>query len=123
MQLNHLNLSVKDVQTTRIFFETYFDFRCTDSKPNDKLSVLNGKDGFVLVLMHEQLNQKGNSTYPDMFHLGFYLEDEEAVNNTYQRLLAGGILPGQAPQRIRKNFGFYFTWDTFMIEITTPVKD
>lgn len=123
MQLNHLNLSVKDVSSTRGLFETYFDFRCADTKPNDTLSVLTGADGFLLVLMHERLNEKGNTVYPDAFHIGFYLDNEEEVSAMYVRLQNGGIKLDQAPQAIRKNFGFYFVYDTFMIEITTPIKD
>jgi catechol 2,3-dioxygenase-like lactoylglutathione lyase family enzyme len=49
MNLNHLNLSVKDMPAARTFFETYFQFQSTDSKPNDTLSVLTGDNGFVLV--------------------------------------------------------------------------
>ena len=123
MQLNHLNLSVKNVPATRGLFETYFDFRCTDTKPNDTLSVLTGADGFLLVLMHEKLNEKGHHTYPDAFHIGFYLDTREEVTAMYARLQNGGIIVEQAPQAIRKTFGFYFVYDTFMIEITTPLKD
>lgn len=123
MQLNHLNLSVKDVPATRVLFETYFDFICADPKLNDTLSVLNGPDGFILVLMNQRLNEKGNHAYPDAFHIGFYLEDEAAVTATWERLQSGGIVLEQVPQIMRKNFGFYFTFDTFMIEVTTPLKD
>ncbi|MBS0032234.1 VOC family protein [Chitinophaga sp. 22321] len=123
MQLNHLNLSVKDVPATRTFFETYFDFRNTDPKPNDSLSVLTGPDNFLLVLMNQRFNDQGNHAYPDAFHIGFYLEDKDAVNNMYQRLQAGGIVLEQAPQPMRKTFGFYLHFDQIMIEITTPVKD
>lgn len=123
MQLNHLNLPVKDVPATRTFFETYFDFRCTDPKLNDSLSVLTGPDNFLLVLMHQRFNDKENHTYPDAFHIGFYLADENAVNAMYQRLQDGGIVLEQAPQLMRKTFGFYLRFDAIMIEITTPVKD
>jgi lactoylglutathione lyase len=123
MQLNHLNLTVKDVPATRTFFETYFDFTCTDPKLNDSLSVLTGPDNFLLVLMNQRFNDKENHTYPDAFHIGFYLEDRDAVMALYQRLLDGGVLLDQAPQPMRKTFGFYLTFDAIMIEVTTPVKD
>lgn len=123
MQLNHLNLTVKDVPATRTFFETYFNFRCTDPKLNDSLSVLTGSDGFLLVLMNQRFNDKENHTYPDAFHIGFYLDNQEAVMAMYQRLQDGGIVLEQAPQPMRKTFGFYMTFDNIMIEITTPVKE
>ncbi|HEY8958448.1 VOC family protein [Chitinophaga sp.] len=122
MQLNHLNLSVKDVPAARALFETYFGFTCNDPKLNDTLSVLNGSDGFILVLMNQRMNEHGNHTYPDVFHIGFYLEDETAVNTMWEQLKNGGIEPQQTPQVMRKTFGFYFTFDTFMVEVTTPIK-
>ncbi|CAL1518934.1 VOC family protein [Chitinophaga sp. MM2321] len=121
MILNHLNLSVKDVATTRLFFETYLGFTSADSKPNDTLAVLTGADGFILVLMNQRLNENGNNAYPDAFHIGFYLPGETEVQETYQRLQQGGIALEQAPQKIRKNFGFYFHYDTIMIEITCTI--
>lgn len=123
MQLNHLNLSVKDIPASRTLFETYFDFKCVDPKLNETLSVLHGPDGFILVLMHQKMNEKGNHTYPDTFHIGFYLEDKAAVKATWERLKSGGIQLDQEPQIMRKTFGFYFTFDAMMIEITTPIKD
>ncbi|PSL46071.1 catechol 2,3-dioxygenase-like lactoylglutathione lyase family enzyme [Chitinophaga niastensis] len=123
MQLNHLNLSVQDVPAARKFFETYLDFQSTDTKPNDTLAVLTGADGFILVLMNQRMNEKGNTSYPDAFHIGFYVADEAAVLAIYDRLQNSGILLEQVPQRIRKNFGFYFRYDAFMIEITCVIKD
>jgi len=38
-------------------------------------------DGFMFVLMNERLNQNGNNSYPDAFHIGFYLADEASVSN------------------------------------------
>jgi catechol 2,3-dioxygenase-like lactoylglutathione lyase family enzyme len=123
MKLNHLNLSVKDVPSTRVFFETYLDFTCADTKPNDTLSVLTGPDGFILVLMSQRLNEKGNHSYPDAFHIGFYLSGEKEVTKLFEGLKAGGITLEQEPQRMRKNFGFYFHVESLMIEITCVVKE
>ncbi|MCW3465796.1 VOC family protein [Chitinophaga nivalis] len=122
MTLNHLNLSVQDVLATSDFFTTYLGFQTTTPKPNAHLAVLTGPDGFLLVLMNRTLNEKGNSTYPDSFHIGFYLPDEAAVTATYERLLQSPAILDQAPQRIRKTFGFYFTVDDIMVEITTPIQ-
>lgn len=118
MTINHLNLSVQDVPAASEFFQTYLGFQSADSKPNDTLAVLTNQD-FILVLMHQRLNEKGNVTYPDTFHFGCYLPDQAAVQDTYTRLLEGGITLTQAPQQIRKTFGFYFHYQGIMIEITT----
>lgn len=121
MKLNHLNLTVKDLASARSFFEEYMQFTCTDSKPNDTLSVLKGVDGFLLVLMNERLNQQGNNAYPDAFHIGFYLENEVAVSALFEKLKAGGIVLTQEPQMIRKTFGFYFYLQNIFIEIAAEI--
>lgn len=120
MTINHLNLTVKDVSQASLFFQTYLGFQHnSDTPPNDTLAVLNGQDGFLLVLMQERLNENGNHSYPDAFHIGFYLPDKAAVYHTWQQLQDGGVLLTQAPKQIRKTFGFYFHYDNIMIEITT----
>jgi len=117
MKLNHVNLSVQDVPSARSFFEQYMQFTAVDSKPNDTLSVLNGTDGFVLVLMNESLNRQGNTTYPDAFHVGFLLGEEGKVLSLYEELQKGGIAVEKEPQRMRKTFGFYFYLQNVLIEI------
>lgn len=123
MHLNHINLSVPDVRAAQELFETYFDFTPAGTKPNDTLAILNGADGFVLVLMNERMNQKGNVTYPDAFHIGFQQNSGDEVKVVYQRLKKGGVRLDQEPQIIRKNLGFYFMHQNIMIEITCVVND
>ncbi|SFD48957.1 Catechol 2,3-dioxygenase [Chitinophaga sp. CF118] len=123
MRLNHINLTVKDVPSARSFFETYMQFQSADSKPNDTLSVLNGPDGFVLVLMNERLNQQGNTSYPDAFHIGFYLKNEAEVLSLFEDLKKGGITLEQEPQRIRKTFGFYFHLQNILVEIAVELSE
>ncbi|MDB5156888.1 MAG: glyoxalase/bleomycin resistance/extradiol dioxygenase family protein [Mucilaginibacter sp.] len=119
MKLNHINLPVKDVTAAREFFETYFAFRSVDVKLNDTLSVLKGTDGFTLVLMSEKLNQNGNNTYPDAFHIGFFQQTEAEVLAIFELLKSGGIHLEKEPQLIRKTFGFYFHYQGILIEIAT----
>lgn len=121
MTLNHINLTVQDVPAARTFFETYFAFKCEDSKPNDSLSVLIGTNGFVLVLMNQRLNEKGNHTYPDAFHIGFFFNNEAEVIALFDQLKSGGIPLKQQPQKIRRTFGFYFHFQGVMIEIGSQV--
>jgi catechol 2,3-dioxygenase-like lactoylglutathione lyase family enzyme len=123
MNLNHLNLSVQNVPAARTFFETYFDFKCEGSKLNDTLSVLTSINGFVLVLMNERLNEKGNNAYPDAFHIGFFLDSHDEVIALFNKLKAGGVHLEQQPQKIRRTFGFYFHFQTIMIEIGSQVNE
>src|SRR5258708_5215391 len=95
--------------------------KCTDVKLNDTLSVLTGENGFVLVLMSEHLNQNGNHSYPDAFHIGFYLDNETEVISMFHKLQDGGIDVTQQPQKIRKTFGFYFTFQNILIEISCVI--
>ncbi|MGY0034925.1 VOC family protein [Pedobacter sp. NJ-S-72] len=123
MNLNHINLSIPDVPAARDFFETNLNFQCTDLKLNDTLSVLKGENGFILVLMNERLNQDGNHAYPDSFHIGFYLKDEEEVLSMFEKLKAAGVLLEQEPQKIRKVFGFYFKHQNILIEIVCELHN
>lgn len=123
MKLNHLNLSVPDIPSARSFFETYLDFTCTDSKLNDTLSVLNGEDGFILVLMSQHMNRNGNNAYPDSFHIGFYLKNEAEVLAKFEQLTNAGFILEQEPQRIRKVFGFYYLHQNILIEIVCELQD
>ncbi|QJB32226.1 VOC family protein [Chitinophaga oryzae] len=124
MTLNHLNLTVNNVTDAAHFFQTYLGFTAAnDHQPNEAMAILTGPDGFLLVLMHNRFNDKGNSTYPDAFHIGFYLPDQAAVHHIWQQLHDGGIALTETPRRIRKTFGFYFQYDNILIEITTPGKD
>jgi catechol 2,3-dioxygenase-like lactoylglutathione lyase family enzyme len=123
MNLNHINLSVPDLAAARAFFETYLDFVCQDGKQNDVLSVLNGADDFILVLMSQQMNREGNHTYPDSFHIGFYLKDEKEVLDKFEQLSAAGLIMQQEPQKIRRVFGFYYLHQNILIEIVCNLQE
>jgi catechol 2,3-dioxygenase-like lactoylglutathione lyase family enzyme len=123
MYLNHLNLTVTNVSEAIYLFETYFDFKCIEVKGDNMVAVLKGIDDFELVLMNASMNQKGNTSYPDVFHIGFMLDDPDYVIKIHKKLKDGGIPLEREPKRIRDNFGFYFHFDTLMIEIGTPLKD
>jgi catechol 2,3-dioxygenase-like lactoylglutathione lyase family enzyme len=117
MKLNHLNLTVSDVDSTSAFFETYFGFSSAGSGGNNMLAVLYGRDGFILTLMSEAFNKNGLTEYPEAFHFGFILPSATEVSELYQQLKAGGIAVGREPTHIRGSFGFYFYFDKLFIEI------
>lgn len=108
MKLNHINLSVTDVTASISFFEQYFNFKCTEVKGDNLLAVLQGSDGFTLVLMANKFNRNGNSAYPEAFHIGFFVETRNQVMNMYNRLLAGGYATEHSPGSLRGSYGFYF---------------
>ncbi|WP_338452611.1 VOC family protein [Niallia oryzisoli] len=85
MKLNHINLTVTDVNAAREFLEKYFDLQ-TKSTHEDSFAVLVDEDGLLLALM------KGlQVSYPKSFHIGFSQESEERVNEIYQRLKNDGF--------------------------------
>ncbi len=85
MDLNHVNLRVRDATACREFYERHFDFRFAHEI--DGGLFLRNDDGFLLVLApadpHENL--------PDGFHIGFGLPDAEAVVHVHARLTAAGV--------------------------------
>ncbi|MGC4378334.1 VOC family protein [Fictibacillus sp. Mic-4] len=84
MKLNHLNLTVTDVQATREFLEKYFGLTCKASQGNG-FAVMLDDDGFVLTLM------KGEANYPKTFHIGFPQKSEEQVDKINQQLKEAGF--------------------------------
>ena len=92
MKLNHLNLTVNDVNATREFLEKYFGLKTMDTRGNS-FAVLFDDNGLVLTLM------KGKEvSYPKTFHIGFIQESEERVNEINQLLKADGFNV-ESPQR------------------------
>ncbi len=85
MKLNHVNLTVTDVQATAHFLETYFGLR-RNQEGNKGFALLFDDDNLVLTLM-----KAGQVNYPSTFHIGFVQENEERVNEIYQRLKDDGF--------------------------------
>jgi catechol 2,3-dioxygenase-like lactoylglutathione lyase family enzyme len=108
IKLNHVNLPVTDVAASSKFFEQYFSFRCTSVKGNNMLAIMEGEDGFILVLMADSFNRDGNNNYPDAFHIGFLVDSHEQVTEVYDRLIKGGVVVTQSPGSLRGGYGFYF---------------
>ncbi len=117
MTINHLNLPVSNVAEAITFFESHFDFKCTQTKGDNMIAVLKNTADFTLVLMSSKMNRNDNNTYPDAFHIGFILDSIEKVNGTYLTLKTAGIQLDREPQKIRDSFGFYFYFDSLFIEV------
>lgn len=117
MTINHLNLPVSNVAETITFFESYFDFKCLETKGDNMIAVLSNPADFILVLMSLKMSKTDHTTYPDAFHLGFILDSSEKVNETFSKLKAGGIQLEREPQKIRNSFGFYFYFGELFIEV------
>jgi lactoylglutathione lyase len=87
MRMNHLHLIVPDVRASADFFEKYFDLRKEGG--NAGLTVLRDETGFVLTLM--KANVTSGHTYPEHFHVGFFIDDQSRVDAIHRRMAEDGL--------------------------------
>jgi lactoylglutathione lyase len=112
MRVNHLHLMVPDVPAASAFFEKYFELR--KASGNAGLTVLLDDGGFVLTLM--KMNSKSSRTYPENFHVGFFVESESTVDAIRNRMIADG-LEVAAPRR-EHAYSFYVSAPGgFLVEV------
>lgn len=105
MKLNHLNLTVTDVRAASDFLVKYFGMR--NMGGNAGMGLLTDDEdewGFVLTLM--KASQGTQTKYPGTFHIGFFIDSEETINEIHRRLIEDGFdVP--APERNNHAYGFY----------------
>jgi catechol 2,3-dioxygenase-like lactoylglutathione lyase family enzyme len=101
MKVNHLHLIVPDVAASCVFFEKYFELR--KSGGNAGLTVLQDEAGFVLTLM--KAGSRTSRTYPEHFHVGFFIGDEARVDEIHRRMVLDGI-EASRPERTHA-YSFY----------------
>lgn len=105
MKLNHLNLTVTDVRAAASFLVTYFGL--IDRGGNAGMTLLTdseGRDGMILTLMKAKKASFGG--YPETFHLGFYIDSKDAVDQLSARLRGDGFDAG-IPADTGHSYGFY----------------
>lgn len=109
-RLNHINLPVSDVPELTRFFQQSFGFRLIDQRNDGKFSVLQGDDGFILVISYYKA--VGLKTYPGFFHVGFLVDSTIAVRQQHQRLADAGFdapTPAILERGGPKAYGFYYS--------------
>ena len=105
MKLDHINLTVTDVQAAKNVLETYFGMKDLSGDSGRKNFVaLMDSDGLVLTLM--TAGRTKEVKYPETFHIGFNQESKEKVNEMYQRLKDDGF-DVQPPEQ-HHAWTFYF---------------
>ncbi len=123
MRLNHINIPVENVAVTSHFFEQHFNFKCTETKGDNALVVLNGDDNFTLVLMSQSFNRDGATEFPSAFHIGFLLASKEEVTNQYNKLKMADVQLKNEPANMRGVFGFYFMAPgNILVEVSSDEK-
>jgi len=85
MDLNHLNLRVRDPAGCRDFYARHFEFR--PAFEADGGYFMRNDEGFLLALIPVAAHQP----LPDGFHIGFRVEDPERVVELREQLHAAGV--------------------------------
>ena len=116
MKLNHINLTVTDVEAASDFLVNYFGMRSMGG--NKGMGFLTDEQdgwGFVLTLMKATEGTQGK--YPGNFHIGFFIEGKEIVDELYRRLKEDRFeVP--APENTGHSYGFYVQAPGgFMVEV------
>lgn len=112
MRLNHINLTVTDVEAAAQFLEKYFGMRNIGG--NKGFTAMFDDDGLVLTLMKSPRSTE--IRYPDTFHIGFGQESEARVNEINRRLKEGGF-DVQPPQRSHAWTFYVQAPGGFMVEV------
>lgn len=112
MKLNHLDLQVRDVQRAVSFFERFFDFELQSSRNSPATAILSDRHGFTLVLQHQDA-----PSYPDRFHLGFFVDDVQAVIDVQARWRAAGLEASDVIENGRGTMAYCRTPEGYMVEI------
>lgn len=118
MKLNHLDLQVTDIHRTTAFFVRHFGFALRSSPTSPAIAILEGEDGFTLVL---QRVKNEDVAYPEGFHLGFIVADEETVCRAAEGLSAAGEQVSPVTRNGRGTM-IYCRHDGFLVEVSTPAR-
>lgn len=112
MDLNHLNLRVRDAAACRDFYEAHFGFR--PAFEADGGFFVRNDDGFLLALIPADPHQP----LPDGFHIGFGLADADAVLALRASLEAAGVRVGDLEDfRPGEDYVTFRCWDPDGTEI------
>jgi catechol 2,3-dioxygenase-like lactoylglutathione lyase family enzyme len=106
MQLKHLNLTTSEVTSLAEFFERHFGFKRSLELGAGVFTLMSNSEDFVLALMKPKKN--GPVSYPETFHLGFFVADLAAVRAKHDELEAAGLVPGRIHNAGRTGRGAYF---------------
>jgi catechol 2,3-dioxygenase-like lactoylglutathione lyase family enzyme len=112
MHLNHVDLQVEDVQATATFFERFFGFTHTSNRASPAIAILRGDGGFTLVVQR----RKDGDRYPEGFHVGFIVDDEDTVKRMHDELARSGQRVSDVQKNGRGTM-IYCKHDGFLVEV------
>jgi catechol 2,3-dioxygenase-like lactoylglutathione lyase family enzyme len=85
MNLNHVHLGTTNLEVFLDFYKVYFGF---ENKIDHGLGAfITNSDGFLIAV--DPVNEI--PAFPEWYHLGFCLDNEEKVINLYKRMNFNGV--------------------------------
>jgi catechol 2,3-dioxygenase-like lactoylglutathione lyase family enzyme len=112
MDLDHLNLRVRDAVACRDFYVEHYGFR--PSFETDEGYFIRNDDGFTLALFAAEEHQ----VLPDGFHIGFGARDADEVVARHRALTAAGVRCGDVEDfRPDERYVTFRCWDPDGTEI------
>jgi catechol 2,3-dioxygenase-like lactoylglutathione lyase family enzyme len=106
MDLNHLNLRVRDAEACRDFYQEHFEFH--PAFEADGGYFVKNTDGFTLALIPVEVHQ----SLPDGFHIGFGAADADDVFARQGTLARAGVPVGEvADHRPEEDYVTFRCWD------------
>ncbi len=120
MKLNHLNLCVNNMSEAVTFFADIFGFELADRK-GDAIAVMKDQAGFTLVLSQLVALRGENPIYPEGFHVWFYVDTKEDVDQFFLKLMSAGLASKEnSPKSMRGGYTLYFkALDGILFEVTS----
>jgi catechol 2,3-dioxygenase-like lactoylglutathione lyase family enzyme len=116
MQLNHIDLQVPDVTEAAAFFERWFGFTWEGNRASPAIAILRGEGGFVLVLQR----RKEGEAFPEGFHVGFLVPDEDAVVAFQRRARAAGLEISDVLRNGRGTLSYCQAPGGVLVEVSCP---
>jgi catechol 2,3-dioxygenase-like lactoylglutathione lyase family enzyme len=100
VDLNHLHLAVKDLDTSKSFYEKFLGFR--EHVRHGKILFLTNNFGFDLALSPDHRPAQ----FPDWFHFGFRLKDKSKLEALYSEMSRSQVSISKSYEE-DKDFAFF----------------
>lgn len=81
MNLNHIHIGTKNLQKSKNFYESFFNFK--NKFDHGEGVFLENEDGFLLAI--DPVEEV--PSFPSWFHLGFCLDSKEQVKSIYEKMV------------------------------------
>jgi catechol 2,3-dioxygenase-like lactoylglutathione lyase family enzyme len=116
VNINHLDLQVRDVQKTATLYEELLGLHHRSSRTSPAKAILGDDAGFTLVLQRRQ----DDGSYPEGFHFGFLVDDIERVRAFHEKARERTLDVSDIIENNRGTLVYWKTDDGFLVEVSCP---